>query len=410
MRTGDKLAVKVIKRTKLRRDKELQKLVQREIDALTVLRGHPHVCQLVSVRDSHRGKCLAMEFLPGGTLFGLVRKKGKLTEAGARAAFRGISSAIRFCHRRGIVHRDIKAENVLLAKAMEPSTAKLCDFGLAARDLDAAGAVQLHRKQHKHRASALTPGGRTPPPGVLYQKSSTRAAGGSSPAPPAPRRLTLKAGTAMYSAPEVLAADGSYDGRAADVFSLGVLLFVCLTGHFPFVAPNDQALRRTMLAKLPDYRRYRAAGCLPVDAEELLRGMLCADPADRMVIDAVCRHKWTGLGLDSDAAFLADGGREHSIRRSRGAVPSPDEGISPVGAGAGFYPATPVDRESDFRITSRTTNATALFRASGLVKGLGSDSDSKRARTGIPQSPSQARIVPSPVLAAGSNEALHESS
>lgn len=308
-----------------------------------------------------------MEFLQGGTLFGLVRRKGKLSEEQTRQAFRGIASAIRFCHRRGIVHRDIKAENVLLARTGDPSTAKLCDFGLAARDLDAAGAVKLYRKQYARAKAGKSIGG-------------VRAASSSSPEPPAPRKLTLKAGTALYSPPEVLAADGSYDGRAADIFSLGVLLFVCITGHFPFIAPNDQALRRSMMSKPPDYRRFRAAGCMPAGTEELLRGMLCPEPADRMKIDAVCQHSWTGLGPDSDAAYLAGGSS------ARG------------GGTAGLHGTSPLDHSShsspvgfsarDFELTPRGPGARRAG-SGGKPKKLGSSGKGKGA----------ARLVPSPVNA-----------
>jgi calcium-dependent protein kinase len=123
----------------------------------------------------------------GGELFDKISSSGKLSEAYTRNLFVSIAKAINYCHSHKICHRDLKPENFILLDTTENSPIKIIDFGLS---------VNL-----KGQA------------------------------------LTLKAGSAYYMSPEVL--DGNYN-ELCDVWSLGVILYIMLSGIPPFYGKNDQ--------------------------------------------------------------------------------------------------------------------------------------------------------------------------
>ena len=150
---------------------------------------HPNLCHLNLRRPTLcRPTPSTLALLhQGGELFGLIIEQGKLEESAAVRYFKEMVSAVGYLHEQGVVHRDLKLENVLLTSA---DSCKLCDFGLAhAYELGASGEV-------------------------------VRAA------------LEEVCGSKSYCAPEVLAGLG-YDGGAADMWSLGICFFAMLVGFFP---------------------------------------------------------------------------------------------------------------------------------------------------------------------------------
>lgn len=260
--TGDRVAVKLIPR-----GRRVTKYVVREVLNHASL-AHPHVIDLrdVFLTDTHLG--IALELAAGGDLFALVARCAGLPESDARWYFQQLALALDYCHRKGVASRDVKLENTLLADVHRPLV-KLADFGYS---------------KHAHHQSA--PGSRV--------------------------------GTPAYLAPEVvLASDGAtYDGRAADVWSLGVTLYVMLCGRYPFGRPEDAALPpdvrlRAMLARIV------AADSAPGDlgrapgAADLLGRMLVADTTARASLSEVMAHPWFLEGLppgvtDLNTGLLAD--------------------------------------------------------------------------------------------------------
>jgi serine/threonine-protein kinase SRK2 len=253
--SGDAVAVKLIER-----GAAVTKYVVREVLNHASL-AHPHVIDLraVFLTSTHLG--IALELAAGGDLFQLVARCRGLPEPDARWYFQQLALALDYCHRKGVANRDIKLENTLLADVHRPLV-KLADFGYS---------------KHAHQQSA---------PGT-------------------------RVGTPAYLAPEVvLAADGrTYDGRAADVWSLGVTLYVMLCGCYPFGRPED--------ASLPPETRLRAmlqrivtADSAPGDldrspgAADLLGRILVADPAARATLADVLAHPWFLVGLPPGVADL----------------------------------------------------------------------------------------------------------
>ena len=226
--------------------------------------SHPHVVELRAVFLTERHLGIAMELASGGDLFALVAASSRgLPEADARWYFQQIVCALDYCHRAGVANRDVKLENALLAEPERPLV-KLCDFGYS-----------------KHEVAQSAPGSRV--------------------------------GTPAYLAPEVVMATGgqTYDGKAADVWSCGVMLYAMLCACYPFGRPEDAGLPadarlRAMLRRI--LAADAALGDLAVSepCADLLRGMLVADPARRLTLAQVQAHPWFLEDLPAGVAALND--------------------------------------------------------------------------------------------------------
>ncbi|GAB6026005.1 hypothetical protein CHUAL_011970 [Chamberlinius hualienensis] len=233
--TGRKVAIKIINREKLS-ESVLQK-VEREI-AIMKLIEHPHVLSLTDVYENKKYLYLVLEHVSGGELFDYLVKKGRLTPKEARRFFRQIISALDFCHSHSICHRDLKPENLLLD---EKNNIRIADFGMASLQ----------------------------PEGSLLETSC---------------------GSPHYACPEVIRGE-KYDGRRADVWSCGVILYALLVGALPF---DDDNLRQ-LLEKV---KRgvFHIPHFVPPDCQNLLRGMIEVNPEKRYTLTEIHRHPWVTTG------------------------------------------------------------------------------------------------------------------
>ena len=252
-------AAKVIDVKRMRREKILHEISLMERVAhhagVVGLRGAQEVADLHQI-------FIFMELASGGELFGRVVENGKLEEHEAVRYFSQVAFAVEYLHEQGVVHRDLKLENVLLAA---DGTSKLCDFGLAhAYDLAPDGAIAF-------------------------------------------KLLKDVCGSKSYVAPEVLAGLG-YDGCSADVWSLGICLFAMLAGNFPFDEAAGADWRYAKAQKVVDaggsitqciFGLYSPSCPLSAEAIELIDLMLNIDPAKRgSARGAACTEWATGGKLD----------------------------------------------------------------------------------------------------------------
>ncbi|RWS31077.1 map/microtubule affinity-regulating kinase 2:4-like protein, partial [Leptotrombidium deliense] len=113
--TGKKVAIKIIDKTQLD-DVNLKKLF-REVRIMKML-DHPNIVKLYQVMETERRLYLVMEYVSGGEIFEFLSANGRMNENDARAIFRQIVSAVQYCHQKRVVHRDLKAENLLLDEEM----------------------------------------------------------------------------------------------------------------------------------------------------------------------------------------------------------------------------------------------------------------------------------------------------
>lgn len=237
--TGEEVAVKVVPRVSPEED---EKLI-REALLLRVAKSHPsilHFKGLFVLRDpqsSATSWALVTELLRGGELRENLASKGPLDEARARCIIRQLLSAADFLHARGVVHRDIKAENVLLWRP-EGGDIKLADLGLAGYSFD-------------------------------------------------PVMTKQKCGSAGYIAPEVLGGM-RYDGRA-DCFGVGVVMYICLCGSHPFPgATVADVLKSNYRCRIDDSELAH----LSRDARDLLGRLLARSPRARPTAQEALDHAW----------------------------------------------------------------------------------------------------------------------
>ncbi|XP_046898245.1 LOW QUALITY PROTEIN: serine/threonine-protein kinase BRSK2-like [Hypomesus transpacificus] len=212
-------------------------LVEREIAILKLIE-HPHVLKLHDVYENKKYLYLVLEHVSGGELFDYLVKKGRLTPKEARKFFRQIISALDFCHSHSICHRDLKPENLLLD---EKSNIRIADFGMASLQV----------------GDSL---------------------------------LETSCGSPHYACPEVIRGE-KYDGRKADAWSCGVILFALLVGALPF---DDDNLRN-LLEKVK-LGVFHMPHFIPPDCQNLLKGMIQVDATKRFTLDQIQKHSWYMAG------------------------------------------------------------------------------------------------------------------
>lgn len=227
--TGRDVAIKVLRDQRdpvvLRRVRES---LDREARALQLVE-HPGVVAIVEVSHTDEGACLVTEFVDGASLRDLLRERGRLEPEEAASLVSQAARALAAAHARGIVHRDVKPANLLVA---EDGTLKITDFGVA-----------------------------------LGLGGSTR-----------PEEQEYFCGTPAYVAPEQIEGK-SVDARA-DIYSLGVVLYECLTGCRPFEARTVRETVHLVLTTPPVAPR-ELVPLVPAALSDLCVEALARDPTRR---------------------------------------------------------------------------------------------------------------------------------
>mmetsp|Transcript_69843 Transcript_69843/g.195280 ORF Transcript_69843/g.195280 Transcript_69843/m.195280 type:complete len:436 (-) Transcript_69843:66-1373(-) len=247
--TGDSVAIKVLDKEKIQKQ-SMGAQIKKEISIMKVVH-HSAIVKLTEVLASRTKIFIVLELVTGGELFDKIVSAGRLTEDQARFYFRQLVDGVEYCHSKGVCHRDLKPENLLLD---EHGNLKISDFGLSAL-YDGEGPDGSSRSQLLHTTC----------------------------------------GTPNYVAPEVL-ADMGYDGRTADVWSIGVILYVLLAGFLPFDEPTMTALFRKIQQADFAYPKWFSP-----EVKLLLDKILVADPAVRVNLKTVKDDEW----------YLAGGGELH---------------------------------------------------------------------------------------------------
>ena len=205
-----------------------------EIKLLKKLRSHKNIIKYFEHFENEKHFFIVMENICGGNLLNAINKMSKFSESMAKNIFKQLIETIKYLHSIGIVHRDIKPDNILLDL---DSTIKLCDFGVS--------------KEVKE--------------GQL---------------------LTDSCGTPAFVAPEIL-KDSPYNPYMTDIWSSGVVLYAMITGFFPFRGVNETELHKNILSgafpKLKDVSN---------ELKDLLNKILEVNPNKRITIDNILKHPW----------------------------------------------------------------------------------------------------------------------
>uniref|UniRef100_A0A673L7E0 non-specific serine/threonine protein kinase n=1 Tax=Sinocyclocheilus rhinocerous TaxID=307959 RepID=A0A673L7E0_9TELE len=219
--TGREVAIKIIDKTQLN-PTSLQKLFE--------------------VIETEKTLYLVMEYASGGEVFDYLVSHGRMKEKEGRAKFRQIVSAVHYCHQKNIVHRDLKAENLLLDA---DSNIKIADFGFS-------NEFKLGSK------------------------------------------LDTFCGSPPYAAPELFQGK-KYDGPEVDIWSLGVILYTLVSGSLPFDGQNLKELRERVLRG-----KYRVPFYMSTDCESILRRFLVLNPTKRCTLEQIMKDKWINVGYEND--------------------------------------------------------------------------------------------------------------
>ena len=245
--TKQDVAIKIIDKEMVRQQ-NMGIQIKREVNIMKQIGLKEKECNVVKLYEVLASKSkiyLILELVTGGELFDKIVKEKRFNELKARRYFRQLVTTVELCHNMGVCHRDLKPENLLLD---DNDNLKISDFGLSA---------------------LYTSGGED---GSML---SCRA-----------QLLHTTCGTPNYVAPEVLNDEG-YDGRKADIWSMGVILYVLVVGTLPF----DEISLPKLFEKIRN-ADFPMPSFLSPSLSSLISSILIADPKKRACISQIKTHHW----------------------------------------------------------------------------------------------------------------------
>ncbi|KHN98891.1 serine/threonine protein kinase [Metarhizium album ARSEF 1941] len=268
------VAIKLIKRDTVGGNPSRLGKIRREV---TILRGvrHPNIVRLIDMIETDRYIGIILEYASGGELFDYILNHRYLKDHSARRLFSQLVSGVGYLHKKGIVHRDLKLENLLLDRNRNII---ITDFGFANtfdpnEELTEEEEVKLGDRDHVKRMGLdkVKPNGMRI--GDLMQTSC---------------------GSPCYAAPELVVSDSLYTGRKVDVWSCGVILYAMLAGYLPFdddpanpEGDNINLLYKYIVSTPLTFPEY-----VTPHARDLLRRILVPNPRKRADLFEVARHSW----------------------------------------------------------------------------------------------------------------------
>ena len=246
--TNRLVAIKCLEKAHMKDDSVKRKILS-EVKILKAVLGHPNIVKLLEVFENKKYVFFVTEYASNGDLLKLIKNTNKVPEHDAKYMFFQIAMGLRYIHQQGIIHRDIKPDNILID---ESNRCKICDFGVS-RHIDPK------------------------------------------------EKINEQCGTPAYLAPEIIKDEG-YKGFGVDIWSLGVLLYCLLTGHMPFKASTIEELHNKILEGKVDFpENYK----LSPGAVDLISKMLVLDPNERITIEGVVKHEWV-KNIDFDKTTIVN--------------------------------------------------------------------------------------------------------
>ncbi|KAI9744590.1 MAG: hypothetical protein M1818_002119 [Claussenomyces sp. TS43310] len=271
---GVQVAIKLIRRDSVGTNPTRLAKIYREIAILREI-SHPNIVRLHEMVETDKHIGIILEYASGGELFDYILNHRYLKDNAARRLFAQLVSGVGYLHKKGIVHRDLKLENLLLDRNRNII---ITDFGFAntfnPRDeLGEEVEYNLSNREYVKRTELdkVLPGGFRR--GDLMQTSC---------------------GSPCYAAPELVVSDSLYTGRKVDVWSCGVILYAMLAGYLPFdddpanpEGDNINLLYKYIVSTPLTFPEY-----VTPHARDLLRRILVPDPRKRADLFEVARHSW----------------------------------------------------------------------------------------------------------------------
>lgn len=250
--TGNEFAIKVINK---KSGKMSSEALEKEIKIFKKV-DHPHCVKFQELFETADKMYIVSELITGGEMLDRIVGQGSYSEAQAARIVKQITEALMYLHSCGIVHRDLKPENILLANKEPSAPVKISDFGLSAlRGETGGGASEL---------------------------------------------MKTACGTLHYASPQVLLRTG-YDHRC-DFWSLGVVLYIMLSGNFPFDGEQMVLAKSIVAAKFKFHEKYW--GHISEPAKDLVRHLLTVEPDERYGGEDILAHPW--IQGNASTAFFPD--------------------------------------------------------------------------------------------------------
>jgi len=236
--TGEYYALKTLQINRMEKAK-LKELLQ-EVTMMKKL-DHPNIIRIIETYRTHDKLHIVMELCTGGELFDKLydQAASKFTEEDARKLIKKMTSALNYLHQAGIAHRDLKLENFIFTNKTDTAEIKLIDFGYSQNYLS-----------NDHMSSIV--------------------------------------GTAYYIAPEVL--EGNYT-KECDIWSMGVILFMMLSGRCPFGGETDKEIQEAVLGQALRFNQKHWSEISP-DAIDLCQRMMERSVRKRLTCKGVLDHAW----------------------------------------------------------------------------------------------------------------------
>ena len=251
-----RVAIKVL-RPSLAMDDVVVARFSREAKAASRI-SHPHAVSVTDFGESENGVVfLVMEYLDGQTLKEIIRHEGALPLARAVEIVRQVAGALDAAHKQGVVHRDLKSDNIMLSETNGGDWAKVLDFGIAK--------IQEPEGTRDHDITAPN----------------------------------LVIGTPQYMSPEQCSQTGPIDARS-DVYSLGVILYEMLAGRVPFTGESPTVIMMKQVQDTPP-SVLAARPDLPKGIGEVVERALAKKPADRFQTAGELSEALAAIALNAPA-------------------------------------------------------------------------------------------------------------
>ena len=247
-KTNQRVAIKIIKKNKTK-ETDIE-LVRNEIDIMKLC-YHPYVVHLLDHFENGEYIFIVMEYIKGGSLTDYMKsKKFNFTERRAAELIYQLAKGLKYLHKYGIIHRDLKPDNIMLTEASDKGNIKIMDFGLSK---------------------------------ILGKKEKS----------------TDGFGTLTFVSPEVLIRK-PYN-KEVDIWSLGVILYLMLSGELPFDDPddNEQNIAKSIVYNEVDFppEKFGKRSKAVID---LIKGCLTKEPKNRIKIDEILKSEWMKQQLFSE--------------------------------------------------------------------------------------------------------------
>ena len=256
-------AIKSISKKNIIRS-QMASQVKKEISIMKSM-NHPGIVQIYEVLSSAEYLYIVMDYVSGGELYTKITRGGKLTNNECRKYTRQLCRALEYCHSKNVCHRDIKPQNILLDSN---DNVLLADFGFAS-------IMEVDELQNNNKSFVNDD--------VVDEMDLSSTGTNTRRSMEGPSRImkdmSTICGTMSYMAPEIFNKE-RYTGDKADIWSLGIVIYVLLVGFMPFKESDTEK------------KKFTAPSYVTKDAHDFVSNMLILDPHKRYSARKLLKHRW----------------------------------------------------------------------------------------------------------------------